>query len=147
MNVGKLWETELKRLFESEYPIVYHPPDLRGKRFSIKKPCDFLCCGKEGEFVAIEAKATRQDTFELGKITQAQQEILETADSSWVGMAYLALNFRDEKGPGRAWLIPWWRWTDVIEELPRKSYITKDEVASSFQAWELERVKGGWKYG
>ncbi len=144
MNVGKLWEAEIRKTLEAMCPIVIREYDLRGDRFTKPKQYDFICCTGEGRFVAVEAKATRKSTFPFASVSARQAGSLLGAVQA-KGMVLLALNMRDEKGPGRAWLIPWSLWLRMEATRERKS-IRREEVAEIFSDFELERVTGGWRW-
>ena len=139
------FETEMRRMLEEIYPLVVRPVDVRGKRFTVQKKADFFCMNGWGDFVVVECKATRSGVFEFSKIPDHQREALNLVASTRYGKAYLALNLRSPKGPGRAWLIPWVCWCDFETKWPKKS-IKLDEVIERISRWELQRVPAGWTY-
>jgi len=136
------FEKEIGDMARDVFPFVYHAIDMMGQRYTEPKPADYFACDNSGTFVLVEAKATRADRFPFSSIPSHQREALNTIHKA--GHAFLAINFRDAKGPGRAWLIPWYIWLDFEDEWPKKS-INRTEMPGIFRHFELERVTGGWR--
>jgi penicillin-binding protein-related factor A (putative recombinase) len=137
------FEKEIGDMAKDVFPFVYHAIDVMGPRFTEKKPADYFCCDNAGTFVIVEAKALRGDRLPFSDIPQHQRDALDTVQGAG-GYSFLAINFRDAKGPGRAWLIPWYIWLDFEDEWPKKS-VNKIEMPNIFRHFELERVTGGWR--
>jgi len=139
------FETEIGKMLERMYPLVIHPVDVRGKRFTVQKKADFFCMDGLGCFVVVECKATRSGVFEFSKILEHQRETLSLVTDVRYGQAYLALNFRTPRTPGEAWLIPWVLWRVFEAGWARKS-LRAEEAAEYFWRWELQRIPGGWSW-
>ena len=118
--------------------------DVVGERFTLKKVADHFACSPEGAFILVESKATRANVFQFARIKEHQGKSLTTVSNTKYGKAYLALNFRDVKGPGRAWLIPW-GWLEIFISQWSKKSIRKAEAEEEFWKFELERITGGWE--
>lgn len=125
------------------FPFVYHAIDVMGIRYTEKKPADYFACDNGGMFVIVEVKATKSDRFPFSAIPKHQRDALNIIDETG-GLSFLAVNFRNLTGPGRAWLIPWYTWLDFEEEWPKKS-INRTEMPKIFRNFELERITGGWR--
>lgn len=138
------FETEIKKQMERLFPLVYRPMDVRGDRFTKKKPADFFACGKSGRFVIVECKATRGARLAFSEIKDHQREALTAVESTPHGRSYLAVNFRDAKGPGRAWMIPWCVWI-CFEGGWHKKSVNRKEMPDLFATYELERITGSWR--
>lgn len=137
------FESEIGRMLEQMYPLIDRSPDTTGRRFTVKKKFDWFGMTQDGYFVAVECKATRTGTLPFSRIPKHQREALSLVDER-SDEAYLALNFRDKKGPGQAWLIPWGYWLVMEERWPKKS-IRREEAMNEFWKFSLERVTGGWR--
>ena len=142
-NVGKLFEGEIKAYLESECAVAIRLPDILIHGVTTKKPFDHCGCDLEGRFSAIECKATRKDIFSFSRIEDHQAEALSLVAGTEYGRAYLALNFREQKSPGQAYLIPWNWFTDFVFGWSKKS-IQKREAINQFQEFRLMRITGGW---
>jgi len=146
-NVGKLFETEIRKFLETKYfairlpDILIQAPD---RKVTTRKPFDFCGCDLEGRFIAVECKATRADTFSFSRIEDHQAEALGWVADTENGKAYLALNFRNVNSPGHAWLISWKWWLDWESCWPKKS-INKSEALEEFWKFELDRISGSWE--
>lgn len=136
------FEKEVGDMMRAVFPFAYHAIDIMGSRYTEKKPADYFACSNGGKFVIVEAKATRDNSLPFSKISKHQREALDVVDEAG-GHAFLAVNFRNRAGPGRAWLIPWYIWLDFEEEWHKKS-INRDEMPRIFRHFELERIAGGW---
>lgn len=137
------FESEIGKMLRTMYPLVDRSPDTIGRRFTVKKKFDWYGMTQDGYFFAVECKATRTETFPFSRIPEHQREVLSLVDER-SDEAYLALNFRDKKSPGLAWLIPWYRWLAMEKRWSKKS-ITRTEAETEFWKFELERVTGGWR--
>jgi len=136
------FERELRVLLESVCEFVYHPQDVRGRKFTVPKPCDFICAYK-GRLVVVEAKATRVGRFPLKGIPDHQRDTLATIAGSEMGSAWLALNLRAKRGPGQAWLVPWQWWLTMERGIGRKS-VTPSIMDKWCKIWEMRRSGGRW---
>ena len=147
-NIGKLFESEIKGYLESECVVAIRLPDIllqvRGKRVTTKKPFDHCGCDPRGFFIAIECKATRKDIFSFSRIEDHQAEALALVAGTEHGRAYLALNFREQKSPGQAYLIPWNWFMDFLFKWPKRS-IRRNEAKKEFREFALIRKTGGWE--
>jgi len=147
-HLGKIFEGEIKRFLESKYKLAIRLPDILiqtdDKKVTTKKPFDFCACDSAGRFVAVECKATRSSTFSFNRVEDHQAEALGLiANTEW-GKSYLALNFRGEKQPGYAHLIPWQKWLRFKSGWHKKS-VRREELRETFWEFELIRIAGGWK--
>lgn len=139
------FEKEIGDMARRVFPFVYHAVDVMGKRYTEPKPADYFACDNDGNFVLIEAKATRSISFPFSRISDHQRKALSVIQWSG-GQSFLAINFRDKNGPGRAWLVPWYAWLDFEDEWPKRS-VNKIETPGIFRHFELERITGGWRVG
>lgn len=144
MNVGKIFENEIRKLLERENLLVIHQTDIVGKRFTIKKEFDFAVCDPNGFFCAVEAKATRTGVFQFSNIKKHQRENLTAVNQATYSKSFLALNLREKRGPGEAYLIPWGWWAN-FEKVWSKKSVRRSEAAGTFWRWELRRIIGGWE--
>ena len=143
-NVGKLFEAETRAFLEGECMVAIRLPDILIHGVTTRKPFDFCGCDSEGYFVAIECKATRKKVFSFSRIEDHQAEALSLVASTEHGKAYLALNFRDERGPGQAYLISW-GWLEIFLSSWSKKSIRRAEALTQFQEFRLTRITGGWE--
>lgn len=141
---SSIFEREIRKFLETQSCLVVHQIDLRGPRFIIKKTVDYVCCYKDGTFGAIEVKQTKTDSFAFSRIKPHQAAALSLVAGTKHGKAFLALNFRDVKGPGIAFLIPWDYWCDDFAKLWHKKSIQKREAITQFHEFRLMRITGGW---
>jgi|GEM_PF-6039962 len=144
MNVGKLFEREIRQFLEKHSVLLVRQYDILGERFSSKKVFDFVALSPDGYFIGVEAKATRQGKWDFIQIKPHQREALTTVAYTEHGESFLALNFRGKKTPGRAWYIPWGLWLAFEEQWPRKS-IKLEEAIEQFTEFELRRITRGWE--
>lgn len=138
------FQKEVHEMLVRDHALAARQHDVVGKRFTLKKVADHFACSPEGFFVLIESKATRTNVFQFARIKEHQRENLSSVASTEHGRAYLALNFREEKRPGHAWLIPWDYWRDDFERLWHKKSIRLKEAVTMFRMFELTRITGGW---
>lgn len=144
-TVGKLFEKEIRQLLERENVLLIKQYDILGERFCHRKVFDFAALSPEGHFVGVEAKATKQDRWDFSQIKPHQRENLTRVAKTEHGRAYLALNFREEKQPGKAWLISWKWWIENFEKKWGKKSIRREEAVKEFRDFELARITNGWK--
>lgn len=143
-NVGKIFESEMKKFLERENLLIIHQTDIVGKRFTIRKEFDFVVCDPNGFFFAVEAKATRAKVFEFCRLKIHQRESLSIIANTRAGEAFLALNFRGAKSSGQAYFVPWNCWCAFEEKWHKKS-IRDHEAMHVFGAFALTRITGGWE--
>lgn len=138
-----IFEREVGKFLETQCCLVVHQVDLRGPRFTIRKTVDYVCCYEDGTFWAIEVKQTKTDSFAFARIQEHQREALSLVASTEYGKTYLALNFREQRSPGQAYLIPWSQWL-LFEGAWLKKSIRREEAKTIFQEFKLRRKTGGW---
>lgn len=138
------FEGEIGDMLEKMYPLADKQYDVIGKRFTSPKKADAFAMTGEGYFVLVECKATRTGTIEFSRIKKHQRKNLSIVASTKHGVARLALNFRGEKEPGQAYLIPWKHWCSFEENWHKKS-VRVIEVAQHFESFRLQRISGGWQ--
>lgn len=139
----KVFEREVGDMLRGMYPLVIHPIDVRGTRFTFPKVADYLVCDSSGFFVLVEVKQTKTDSFPFSRIREHQREALSKVADTTSGQAFLALNFRDTRGPGQAYLIPWSQWLIFEGNWPRRS-IRSEKAETIFQKFRLRRITSGW---
>lgn len=138
------FESEIGEMLEAMYPLADKQYDVIGRRFTSRKLADAIAMTEEGFFVLIECKATRKGVLPFARIKDHQRKNLSIVASTKHGVAQLALNFRELRAPGRAYLIPWGFWTSW-EDLWLKKSIRADEAIECFGLFELRRITGGWE--
>ncbi len=139
-----IFEREIGKFLETQCCLVVHQIDLRGPRFTIRKTVDYVCCYEDGTFGGIEVKQTKTDSFSFARIREHQRNTLSRIAVTTNGHAFLALNFREKRGPGQAYLIPWSRWLLFRESWLKKS-IRRREAEEEFREFALRRKTGGWE--
>lgn len=138
------FQKEIHEMLVRDNALADRQHDVIGERFTLKKVADHFTCSWEGFFILVESKATRTNVFQFARIKKHQRENLTVVSNTEHGQAYLALNFRDTRGPGKAWLIPWKWWLNWEGCWPKKS-INKSEALEEFWKFELDRISGGWE--
>lgn len=137
------FQKEIHEMLTRDQALAARQHDVVGERFTLKKVADHFACSPEGFFVLVESKATRTNVFQFARLKNHQRESLTAVSNTEHGKAFLALNFRDAKGPGQAYLIPWNWFTHFCSTWLKKS-IRRREAEEEFWEHALRRKTGGW---
>lgn len=139
------FQKEIHEMLMRDQALAARQHDVVGERFTLKKVADHFACSPEGTFLLIESKATRSNLFQFARIKKHQRENLTTVSNTKHGNAYLALNMRGKRNPGKAWLIPWSWWIDFEKLWTEKKKSIRLDETEPFDRFELRRITGGWE--
>jgi hypothetical protein len=156
---GKKFESEVSRMLRAHPAVAYvhHSPDLRGERFTLKNPIDFLCYLQGGKGLSIECKATRAKSLpfwrfaskrerfngdEYGNQWRALEQCSRGGVETFVLVNHYGWSGRNGQR-GKAWAVPFGALAEYRESASRKSWPLS--FLSSFE--ELGKVREAWEWG